>query len=452
MSASAFKKVLILRASSDQLKKAIQGIPDDLLNEVVKEVLLKSARSHKGSGTNAPLIHFGHLLSASPGMREMLRHGIGHHVSRYKAALAAGQKHLAHQHGRAALRMVNMGLSAAHQSPESGGFSIDAPNISHWEKRRLDGKSQGTSLKRYNIANLQPGERARMYGIRARKGDVGISEMGDYRPHSINPIDIGWLRDKPIHPREKDPSKGEVSYGNIAFPFEDISIDGKHIPVHHEHQSSLRYEPHELDYHPIMATFDLSSKHHSPEIWEHYKKKSMDFLPKIHKFSEYLDNLKSKPWHSETPEGPSKKPVHGTPESYSPEFYSGSRGMDEPEAPKPAALPPVKSSTPAPKMPAAPVSVQMPKPAPQKKLQPAAAQKPRNTDHDLKHYMTLLHHGHMKNVFPEDKRHHATMDALSAKIHEKTGHVFKDKDYAQKFESQPAVKEFRQKHKYTGGI
>jgi hypothetical protein len=231
-------KELLLRKSKDDLalQTLIKFAEDDIIIDKVIESLEKMARArHKGDVVNHAVRDFG--VEMDPELEpNMIRDAIGHHVSNYKAALKSGNTDVANQHARQAFRIMNLADRA--QKHSHGKLAINYVDPKPWERQKFTQKYEANHPKVLE-GKYKPGE----YTTKTK----GLN-------YAIKGKDFSFLKGSPHESYNKDVAK----HGhNKAYPFENISVNNKHITVD-DVEAPRGFTSHHFDNHPIMEHFEES--------------------------------------------------------------------------------------------------------------------------------------------------------------------------------------------------
>ena len=273
MGIESFRELLLRKTvDNTNLQTLVKYARDEILVEKVLESLEKMARAgHKGDAANFAVRDFG--VDMDPEMHpSMMRDALGHHVSRYKNALKGNNQSLANQHAKQAFRLMN--IADTTQKHSHGKLSVDYVSTQPWERNKL--------LNTY--ANDHPKVQEGKY----KEGDFTTKTKGlNYKGS-----DFSWLQQAPHESYKKEIKR----HGhNDAYPFEQIKVNGKHIHVDDDVDSST-YESHEFDNHPIMNHFEDSVKHRTSARDQEYvdaKSKYYDEEPHIDSFFDRHEKLES---------------------------------------------------------------------------------------------------------------------------------------------------------------
>ena len=247
MKIDSFRELLLKKAAGDTaLEALIKYCRDDLIVDNIIEALEKMARSrHKGDAANLAVRHFSTEMDPET-EPHMMREAIGHHVSRYKSALGSGKSDIANQHARQAFKLMNAADIA--QKHSGGKLSIEHISPHPWERNKY--------AKQYPADHPKVKEGKYKPGAFVTK-TKGLNYSGN---------DYSFLQQAP-----HESYRGEVKrHGHAgAYPFEQVRVNGKYIPVE-ENVDVKGYEPHHFDHHPIMSHFDESVRTRSPERDQQY--------------------------------------------------------------------------------------------------------------------------------------------------------------------------------------
>lgn len=294
MKLSSFRELLQKKVEHDSnLATLLKYAREDILADYVIESLEKMARArHKGDAANFAVRHFATEMDPEK-EPHMAREAIGHHVSRYKAALAQGRQDLANQHAKQAFNVMNMADTA--QKHTGGKMSIDYVPTQPWERNKYP--KQYTS----DHPKVQEGK--------YKEGDFTTKTKG--LRYALTGNDFGYLNQPP---HEAYSNEVKRHGHNQAYPFEQVRINGKYIPI--EDVKDLKgFEGHEFDKHPIMQHFHESPQDRTPERDQAY----VTAHDKYHNEDPHIENFYNK--HAEMeqkdPKGYAERgskpgePVHG---------------------------------------------------------------------------------------------------------------------------------------------
>ena len=294
MKLSSFRELLLKKVEHDtNLASLLKYAREDVLADVVIESLEKMARArHKGDAANFAVRHFATEMDPEK-EPHMLREAIGHHVSRYKGALGQNRPELANQHAKQAMNLMNMADTS--QKHSGGKMSIDYVPTQPWERNKYP--------KQYDASHpkVQEGK--------YKEGDFTTKTKG--LRYALTGNDFGYLNQPP---HEAYANEVKRHGHNKAYPFEQVRINGKYIPV--EDTKDLKgYEPHEFDKHPIMQHFHESPQDRTPERDQQYVAAHDKFHnedPHIENFYNKQSEIESKDPKAYAERGnKASDPVHG---------------------------------------------------------------------------------------------------------------------------------------------
>lgn len=249
MKLNAFRELLLRKAQNDpNLSALVKYAREDIIADHVLEALEKMARArHKGDAANFAVRHFATEMDPET-EPHMLREGIGHHVSRYKAALGQGRQDLANRHAKSAFNLMN--LADTSQKHSGGKMSIDYVPTQPWERTKYTEKYAADHPK------VQEGK--------YKPGDFTTKTKG--LNYAVRGNDFSFLQNAP---HEAYSSEVKRHGHNKAYPFEQVRVNGKYIPI--EDVKDLKgYEEHPMDKHPIMSHFHESPQSRTPERDQEY--------------------------------------------------------------------------------------------------------------------------------------------------------------------------------------
>lgn len=246
-----FRELLLKKASDDDsLKTLILFTKDDILAGYVIESLMKA--NHKGVAANPAISSWGgYATSQDVGM---LRDAIGHHVSKYKAALQAGDRATANKHVAKAMNLMNFASKAAKHS--GGKLKFEHVPTNAWEMNYTGSEKRPDGKYREDQKGLN------------RKLSHGQGMFPDYQ----------YLEMKP-HADYRNTQR-IAGYEDKPYPFHEVKINDKHIsidPPSDEKPYTGKYEAHAFDAHPVNKLIDIPHN----KI-EQRKKSGIDDLKEYH--------------------------------------------------------------------------------------------------------------------------------------------------------------------------
>lgn len=294
MKVNSFRELLIKKADGDEsLQTLAKFIDSEILAEKALESLEKMARSrHKGDTANLALRDFAQDMDPET-EPHMIRDALGHHVSRYKAALKGDREDLANKHAKQAFEIMNMADRA--QKHSGGKLSFEHVSPHPWERNKM------TSTYDADHPKVQEGK--------YRAGDFKTKTKGlNYKGS-----DFSHLKSAPHKAYKKEIRR----HGHAgAYPFEEMRVNGKYIHVEDIDPSELAgFETHPLDHHPIMEHYSQSAKKRTPEQDKEYFQNKQQYYNE----SPHMDNFfdRHEKLEEQNPEEYAKRgltasdPVHG---------------------------------------------------------------------------------------------------------------------------------------------
>jgi hypothetical protein len=250
---SSFRKLLLRKIDSDEMKNLIKNLSQESLAEHVIESLEKMAHYRGASSSpNASLADFTEKLKTQkdmldggePGFVASIRDAMGHHASAYKKSLEQGKMNDATNHARKFVQYGNLAYKVSRQAPDV--LSFDAPALQPWQRNdsrflQKDGKWNCTGWK----------------------------------AHHDNGGDFSWMRKPPHSSYSKEIfqaphsiENGESRYHDGAYPMEHAKINNKYITLHEDVAPG---QLHPMDHHPIMDVFHVRDKQHTDQHAAKYK-------------------------------------------------------------------------------------------------------------------------------------------------------------------------------------
>lgn len=317
-----FRELLIKKCDNENLKTMLAFIREDVLSEFVLESLEKMADAkHKGDFANIALRNF--ATEMDPEIHpEMIRDALGHHASRYRAALKAGRQDIANSHASHFFNLVDLAKKA--QKHSAGKLDVSAVSPHAWERN--------SKLNRYAA------DHPMVVAGKRKPGDF----VTDTKGWSYRGKDFSFLNQAP---HESAAAEIRRHGHNGAYPMEMTRINGKHIHVDDIDPSQLKgFEKHEFDHHPINEHGHQSAGKRTPEDDAKYDQHALDFdsSPHMESFlNRHQSNLEQGIRHGKEPSVPVHEPV--------------SNPLDTSKSPAPAA----PASAPAPASAAAPSQPKM---------------------------------------------------------------------------------------------
>lgn len=272
MSFSSFKELMLRKTEDESVRTLIKMIADDVLADKVIESLEKMAiRKGAGSHANLSIRHFGDEMD--PELEPaMIREALGHHASRYRAALNAGDQKTANDHASQFFKIMDL---VHHAQPHSHGkLQADIVDIKPWE--RTHPSRSETFADRIardpEYAKDNPVTRGKKRPHQFVNDTVGFG----FQPKGN---DWSFLQNDP-HAAYSD----EVSrHGHAGgYPMEHTKINGKYIPIEDVENINDGKKHHSFDFHPILSHYGESVKSRSPERDEQYRKQHEEYASSPH--------------------------------------------------------------------------------------------------------------------------------------------------------------------------
>lgn len=247
---SNFRQLLLKKVEGrGDVENLVKFIDENYLADKLVESLEKMARSkNKERVASFPIHDF--VTEMAPGREaEMIHDALGHHVSRYKAALKSGRGDLANQHAKHAFRLMHLADKAQHHS--EGKLHVDFVDPKPWEANSLKDSTWTKGV----------GYRGNDFSFLQKPPSTSYKGPGS----KFNP------NKEPIYVKELQ------RHGHLgAYPFEHIRVNGKYIHVDDE-VDMKGFEPHPMDHHPIMKVVEGGgSNWTSKRTPEHDKKYTED--------------------------------------------------------------------------------------------------------------------------------------------------------------------------------
>ena len=268
-----FRELLIKKAGPE-LENLLRLIHEDVLVDLAFESLEKMA-DNKGTKANSAITSFAGSMDDVGA--NMLHDALGHHVSKYKAALNAGNREAADKHLERTVHLADFASKASKHS--HGKLEFEHVPMNAWEMNYTGDAKRVDKNGRTKYVQDQKGTGRRLPATK-REGTM----FPDYR----------YLEQSP-HESYKHPSRLRGHTG--SYPLEEMKINGKHIVVDPDAAHGGSYEEHEFDKHPIFAG-ETNARGDTKPTWEHSEKYRTDdhrskFADSLHKWdteSEHMDN------------------------------------------------------------------------------------------------------------------------------------------------------------------
>ena len=270
---ASFRELLLRKTDDGNLRYLIKTAADEVIKNCVFESLEKMANNRNaGSHANAAIRDFG--TEMDPELEPaMIREALGHHASRYKAALENGNQSMANKHAQHFFNILNLIHKA--QPHSNGKLQADLIPSQPWE-RNHPSKSE-TFAER--IAR-DPAYAAKNNPV-AKGNKKPHQYVNDLEGYEFKPTGNDWsfLQSTP-HPSLANETTKTGHTG--AYPMEHIKINGKFIPidpVSNIHDGNFH---HPFDKHPILSHYAESSKSRSPDRDLQYIKERNAYMDSDH--------------------------------------------------------------------------------------------------------------------------------------------------------------------------
>lgn len=177
----------------------------------------------------------------------MIREALGHHASRYKAALGKGDEKLANEHAGHFFRILNMVHKAEPHS--HGKLQVQAVPVQPWERNhpsRSETYAQRMARDPVYAAKDNPYKRGK------KKAHQYVE---DTKGFAFEPAKNDWsvLRAAPHASYSREVSK----HGhNGPYPMEQTKINGKYITIDDSVDPHDGNKLHPFDSHPILTHYN----------------------------------------------------------------------------------------------------------------------------------------------------------------------------------------------------
>jgi hypothetical protein len=279
MELDSFRELLAKKAQDTSLQNLVKFVRNDVLADMVIESLEKMARAkHKGNAANLAIRDFGVEMDQET-EPEMIREAIGHHVSRYKAALKKlnenkdnkDARDMLNKHAEHVFKLVNMVEKT--QKHTNGKLRITAPSPHAWE-RNVKQKTFGPEDGPVKRGNKKVGQFV--------NDTKGWNYQGYGSDHKFE-----HLQHSPHEHYEKETKR--TGYSG-AFPFEKIQINGKYIHVDDDldYDKEINKE-HFFNDHPIMSHYNSFSKSKKDTQEQHEQRLKSHFESYRNRYDKWHD-------------------------------------------------------------------------------------------------------------------------------------------------------------------
>lgn len=272
MNLASLKELMLRKTENDALQTLIKMVSEEVLADHVIESLKKMAiRRGVGSHANIAIRDFG--VEMDPELEPaMMREALGHHASRYKASLAAGDQNMANKHASKFFKMLDL---IHHAQPHSHGkLQAEVVDIKPWE--RTHSSRSDTFADRIardpEYAKDNPVSRGKKKPHQFVNDTVGFS----FQPKGN---DWSFLQNDPHEAYQDETSK----HGHVgSYPMEHTKINGKYIPIEDVKDIYDGRSSHPFDNHPILSHYGESVKTRNPERDAQYKNEHEAYMSSPH--------------------------------------------------------------------------------------------------------------------------------------------------------------------------
>lgn len=223
----SFRQILLRKSDTDQLSSLIKFIREDVLADMVLESLEKN--DSKGLTASFPIRYFAHDMDSEI-HGDMIRDALGHHASRYKAALADNNQRLANKHMKSFYKIINLAHRASKHS--NGKLDISAVPPNAWERN--------SKLSTYDDDHPLV-----LSGTKESGGFKNVVKGWGYKGSNFS-----FLQGEPHGSYEKEASKYS---GKGGYPLEEVKVNNRYIHIEDNPDIAHGHEKHEFDFHPIMT-------------------------------------------------------------------------------------------------------------------------------------------------------------------------------------------------------
>jgi hypothetical protein len=256
----SFKELLLRKTDDESLRTLIKMAADEVLADQLLESLQKMATNRSaGSHANLAIRDFG--TEMDPELEpSMIREALGHHASRYKAALGSGDSKTANDHASQFFKILDMIHKV--QPHSHGKLQAETVDVKPWE--RTHGSRSETFAQRMardpEYAKDNPVTRGKKLPHQFVNDTVGFS----FQPKGN---DWSFLQNDPHAAYSAETTK----HGHVGpYPMEHTKINGKFIPIEDIENVHDGKKNHPFDQHPILQHYSESVKSRTPERENQY--------------------------------------------------------------------------------------------------------------------------------------------------------------------------------------
>ena len=257
----SFKELLLRKTDNESLRTLIKMAAEEVLVDQLLESLEKLEKTKsKGSHANKAVRDFGTEMNPSV-EPSLIREALGHHASRYKAALSSGDKKTANDHASQFFNILEMAHLA--QPHSEGKLQVDSVSIKPWE--RTHPSNMETFAEKMardpEYAKNNPVTRGKKQPHQYVNDTVGFS----FQPKGN---DWSFLQNDPHDSYYKRETK---KHGHIgSYPMEHTKINGKYLPIEDVENIYDGKKNHPMDHHPILSHYTEPNDERTPEREQQY--------------------------------------------------------------------------------------------------------------------------------------------------------------------------------------
>lgn len=335
MKLSSLRELMLRKTEDESVKTLIKVIADDVLVDQVFESLEKMAlRRGAGSHANMAIRDFG--TEMDPELEPtMIREALGHHASRYRAALNAGNQKMANDHASQFFKIMDL---VHHVEPHSHGkLTSEMVDIKPWERSHPSRSETFADriARDPEYAKDNPVTRGKKQPHQFVNDTVGFG----FQPKGN---DWSFLQNDPHRAYSDETSR----HGHVgAYPMEHTKINGKYIPIEDVENLHDGNKNHPFDFHPIVSHYKESIKTRAPDRDIQYRKEHAAYSesPHIEKHLTHQQSLIDSGAMESRGASPGE-PVHAQVKRSAPVSQSSSESsapapkQATPAAPKPSSL------------------------------------------------------------------------------------------------------------------
>ena len=290
MNFSSFKELLLRKTEDESLKTLIKVVDTNFLADQIIESLQKMANNRNaGVHANLAIRHFGTEMDPE---REsaMIREALGHHASRYKAALDAGDKTMANDHAAQFFKILNLVHKAEPHS--HGKLQSETVALQPWVR------THPSYSETFAAKMARDPEYAKDNPVTRGKKSPHQYVNDPKAGYGFKPARKDWsfLQNEPHFSYADEIAK----HGHVgAYPMEHTKINGKYIPIEDVENLHDGKKNHPFDYHPILEHYSESINDRAPERDAQYVKEYEQYMssPHLETHLAHQENLMSSGAH-----------------------------------------------------------------------------------------------------------------------------------------------------------